>query len=519
MITPPHSLEAEQAVIGSVFLDSSIVPILMAKISDQDFYFNQHKPIIRAIFAQYKSDPNHVDIITVEEQIKAANPADDYQGLFAYLADLNKNTPSSANVKAYLQIVIDYADRRRTIEASQAVIQASADGDMEALLAAKERLEKIGHQRRFSPIFDFHDALNKSMLMMTEKAPDMDSVFHECLPLGEPAILTASGGVGKSFTTIQIGIGIACGRKIFGGDMPFLTPSKKGKVVLIGGEDSDNDYWRRIQGIMKDINLSDKEIADVQSNFLVKSLVGEDIRIIKEEGGSTLYTDFVDRFCEALSPFTDNLRLIIFDPMIRFYGANENDNHTATMFINAINKICQRTGAAVLLVHHSAKHQVGGARGASAFIDGARTHLSMMTLAQKKAGDKKETISHDDKDKVILEMRKSNHFKYWGRDVFLGRCDHGTLQTIKPEFNVEQSAKRISDREKMNSLLDFVKTNGGKTTMNSVEACRANIDWGGRAPSKDEVRTYINNLIESNMLNSTDGELMLPDYKDGDGVF
>ena len=120
--------------------------------------------------------------------------------------------------------------------------------------------------------------------------------------------------------------------------------------------------------MMRDKGLSPDQKLQVMSNVLIVSLRGQDIRIIAEEKGSAKRTDFIDRLAETLEPYGDT-RCIIIDPMIRFHGAGENDNHTATQFINEINRMCEMLpgNPAALLVHHSSKAEKGGARGASAF--------------------------------------------------------------------------------------------------------------------------------------------------------
>ncbi|MGL4753691.1 MAG: AAA family ATPase, partial [Aeromonadaceae bacterium] len=366
-------------------------------------------------------------------------------------------------------------------------------------------------------VFDLSSAIDRSIRMMTEAAPELDSVFVEAFPMGEPAILTARGGTGKGFFTVQMAVAVATGKKVFSGSHPFLQPKKKGKVLILGGEDSDNDYHRRFQSVLSDFDLDEHELGMVQRNVIVKSLVGEDMLIVAEDRGSAKPTGWADELTETIEPL-DNLRLIIIDPMTRFHGAGENDNHSATMFINQINRICRGTGAAVLLVHHSAKSDVGGARGASAFVDGARTHISMATMAQKKAaaGGKDNAISQGDENKVVVELRKSNHLPYWTRDVLLGRMDGGTLETIAVADEDAGELRRAEFRDRVSAVVNFVRCNG-KQSEAQIFAERKNIRFEGKVPTRDQIAEICEKMeAQGQLVKLDDGTFDVPRSNGGD---
>ena len=398
----PFSNEAEQSVLGSMILDPSLIPAILARVDKFDFYANSHRVIFEAIKGVYASTIKP-DLITVDDYI--VNEIKSELVTMSYVAEVIKNTPSTSNVMAYVDIMTSYAERRGLIAAANAVIESAVSGDDASLAEAKEKVTKTS-SKKCAPLFDLHAAMEDSMNMVFDEPDPVEMVFHECIPMKELAYYTSRGGLGKSFMTIQIGVALTLGRPVLQGDYPFLTPVKPRKVVIIGGEDYKENYHYRLSGILKDMNLSEDEKRQVGSSLLIKSMVGEDIRIIAEEAGSTKITDFIDRMVETLRPLGD-IGLIIFDPQSRFYGGNENDNPTATMFVNAVSRIGRELGAAQLVVHHAPKGDPTGARGASGFIDGARTHLSMISLAYMKSQVKGAVIEDGDAKKPVLSMLKS----------------------------------------------------------------------------------------------------------------
>jgi len=100
---PPHSIEAEQSVLGGLLLDNASWDEVAGRVGEEDFYRRDHRLIFRAIEALVeRAEP--CDAVTLSERLSATGELDDAGGL-AYLGTLAKNTPSAANIKAYAAIV------------------------------------------------------------------------------------------------------------------------------------------------------------------------------------------------------------------------------------------------------------------------------------------------------------------------------------------------------------------------------------------------------------------------------
>lgn len=100
--TPPHSIEAEQSVLGGIFIDKNCL-YSCSQIKPEDFYRKNHELIFKAILTLDESN-KPFDVVTVAERLESEKKLDEVGGL-AYLAALAENTPSAHNVKAYADIV------------------------------------------------------------------------------------------------------------------------------------------------------------------------------------------------------------------------------------------------------------------------------------------------------------------------------------------------------------------------------------------------------------------------------
>jgi replicative DNA helicase len=110
---PPHSIEAEQSVLGGLMLDNEAWEHVTDKVSEKDFYRHEHRVIFRAMeLLEHKNIP--FDVITLSEALKDLNELDNIGGE-VYLFELSKNTPSAANIRAYAEIVRERSVLRQLI--------------------------------------------------------------------------------------------------------------------------------------------------------------------------------------------------------------------------------------------------------------------------------------------------------------------------------------------------------------------------------------------------------------------
>ncbi|PJC85286.1 replicative DNA helicase [Vibrio sp. HA2012] len=122
---PPHSLEAEQSVLGGLLLDNERWDTVAEKVVTKDFYSRPHRLIFDGIKSTLESG-KPLDLITLSEYLEQREQLEDVGG-FAYLADLAKNTPSAANINAYADIVAERALVRNLIGVANEIADAGYD--------------------------------------------------------------------------------------------------------------------------------------------------------------------------------------------------------------------------------------------------------------------------------------------------------------------------------------------------------------------------------------------------------
>lgn len=110
---PPHSVEAEQAVLGGLMLDNSVWDTVAERLLDEDFFRHEHQLIFRAMFKQTEAN-RPLDVVTLVEALDSLGELDAAGGL-DYLSDLASNARGSANITAYADIIAERAKLRKLI--------------------------------------------------------------------------------------------------------------------------------------------------------------------------------------------------------------------------------------------------------------------------------------------------------------------------------------------------------------------------------------------------------------------
>lgn len=155
---PPHSIDAEQSVLGGLMLDNHAWETVADRVSEEDFYRHDHRLIFRSI-TELAEQNQPLDWITLSEWLKQRAELDNAGGT-AYLGTLAKDTPSAANIRAYADIVREKSILRQLISVGTDISDLaynSGDRDSKSLLdEAEKRVFRIAEQgnkeQSFKPI-------------------------------------------------------------------------------------------------------------------------------------------------------------------------------------------------------------------------------------------------------------------------------------------------------------------------------------------------------------------------------
>lgn len=176
--TPPHSLLAEQSVIGGFFLDASAFDRVQGICTETDFYRNDHRLIFAAV-AQLSTRKQPVDVVTVADFLTQQGHLDEAGGL-AYLGTIAKDTPSAANIIAYAKIVRDKSLLRQLLTAvsdiQESVYQQTREEVSILLRAAEERLFRLvdASQKGTRDVQSMQPVLNQLLIHMHEQAKNTE---------------------------------------------------------------------------------------------------------------------------------------------------------------------------------------------------------------------------------------------------------------------------------------------------------------------------------------------------------
>ncbi|MDY7000367.1 MAG: replicative DNA helicase [Thermodesulfobacteriota bacterium] len=163
---PPHNLEAEQAVLGGVFLKASVFHELVDIIGEDDFYSPVHKTIFQAFQELFRQNIP-IDLVTTAERLGAIGKLEETGGA-VYLAELADSTVSASNTLFHAQIVRDKAIQRELIHVAADIIENCFSGGaaIDSLLDESEQ-----------SIFKISDARTKPAFIHSKDL--VDKVFEE----------------------------------------------------------------------------------------------------------------------------------------------------------------------------------------------------------------------------------------------------------------------------------------------------------------------------------------------------
>lgn len=155
---PPHDIEAEQAVIGSMLTDKDAVASCIEVLKEEDFYREDNRAIYLAILNLYnRAEP--IDIITVKAELESMGKFEQVGGL-EYLAELPEKVPTTANAMKYIKIVEEKSVLRRLIKTANEIIELGYDPteDVEDVMENAEKkifnIMQDKNQKGYTPIKD-----------------------------------------------------------------------------------------------------------------------------------------------------------------------------------------------------------------------------------------------------------------------------------------------------------------------------------------------------------------------------
>ncbi|MEJ6475641.1 replicative DNA helicase [Pseudoalteromonas piscicida] len=196
---PPHSIEAEQSVLGGLMLDNEAFDRVAELVVSHDFYTRTHKLIFEAMEKLVELG-QPIDLITISENLEKNHQLETIGG-FSYLAEIAKNTPSAANIDAYASIVRERAVVREMIGVANEIAEAGFNPEgrdsHELLDLAESKVFKIAEQRSKSTEGP------QSIHSILEKTVDKIEELYQSPQDGVTGVSTGYGDLDKMTAGLQ----------------------------------------------------------------------------------------------------------------------------------------------------------------------------------------------------------------------------------------------------------------------------------------------------------------------------
>ena len=218
----PHSLEGEQAVLGSMLIDPECVKDVMDKLQPGDFYLRQNREIFETIYSMF-TYARPVDGITVAEEMQK-NGTYDENTTRNYLVQLMEITPTSANVMEYVKIVRDKALLRSVAQAASeitAMVQEGTGTAADTLEAAEQRIFSIRRGQSAKDMVPLRQVLPEVLDRISEMSESenhlpglstgLSAVDAKITGLNKSdlLLLAARPGMGKTSFALNIALNVA----------------------------------------------------------------------------------------------------------------------------------------------------------------------------------------------------------------------------------------------------------------------------------------------------------------------
>lgn len=193
---PPQDIEAEQAVLGAVFLDADAIIDAMEVIAPEDFYRRSHQIIFQAMI-QLNDRSESIDLITLKAEIEKSNSLEDVGGL-TYLTELSQASPSAASIAYYAKIVDDKATLRNLIQTASRIVTKGfeQDEDVQSIIdQAEKSILEVSEKRNSNGFQSIAEVLNRTIETIDQLAQNNEEITG--LPTGYAALDKMTAGLQK----------------------------------------------------------------------------------------------------------------------------------------------------------------------------------------------------------------------------------------------------------------------------------------------------------------------------------
>jgi len=364
----------ERAILSGIIFDPETMGVIQESgLISSDFYHPFHQKLFVALEYLYEHS-------AIEENIIKQHMGKTFDEVV--MLDVLSSIPIS-NTKIYIDKVKEYAQLRDFKKLAHQILQKVDEEESleETLHLVHEELEKVEEGNR---------ELFNIVTLDQIKAEEAEFICKSWLPFPKNTVslVTAGGGVGKSFLLLQAAM--------------RMIRDEKLKVFMWLSEDALSLSKYRSEMIAS--NILEATIESFSKDLHIVGADSETIHFLEENRvGVSINAKFY-QFKRMLK----NYDVIILDPLIAMFGADENNNAHARKFINLFTRWATKEEKTIIFIHHGTKNS-SQSRGASAFVDAVRLVYKVEVIKNDKG-----EVQEDDKRWIILDKDNNGAKKYLG---------------------------------------------------------------------------------------------------------
>jgi len=370
-----YNLEIERGILSTILFDTTTIDEIEAFLESNDFYHPFHQKVYKVMLSLKEQDLP-IDEVFIQEQLKTEFD----ESLFIEIM----TTAPLSMLDEYSKKIKELSTKRK-LDAilNKKRAELTEKDEVSILNELEQELKNI--QNNSIDTFALNDFTN-----VEDK--EIEFLLKDYLPIPKKAVtlLSARGGAGKSWLSLQIALKIInqSNKKVFAwlSEDPLFATKKRAELIKnkILNTNQELSYFAKY---FKYLGSETRPFHIVEYNYKQKQI------------NSMFY---------KLKNTLKDFELIIIDPLIAFYGGDENNNSQAREFMNLLTEWADKEDKAILVIHHNNKSVEGGIRGASAFVDAVRLHYELLSP------DKENPLPNGYR---TIKIQKDN----WGVERIIGK--------------------------------------------------------------------------------------------------
>ena len=325
---PPQDIEAEQAVLGAIFLDADSIIDAMEIIEPQDFYRRSHQIIFQAMI-QLNDRNESIDLITLKAEIEKSNSLEDIGGL-TYLTELSQASPSAASIAYYAKIVDDKATLRNLIQTASRIVTKGfeQDEDVQSIVdQAEKSILEVSEKRNSNGFQSIADVLNRTIENIDQLAQNNEEITG--LPTGYAALDKMTAGLQKE-ELIILAARPAVGKTAFALNIAQNVGTKTDRSVAIFslemGAESLVNRMLCAEGSIEASHLRTGQLSEEEWRNLIVAMGSLSNASIYIDDTPGIKISEIRARCRKLAQEKGNLGLILIDYLQLIEGTGR-ENH------------------------------------------------------------------------------------------------------------------------------------------------------------------------------------------------